>query len=64
MAEKIQVVFPYCGGGCMLNLIVDNGTILGAEPAPERINQSELCLKEHFRVIRGIQGLSITADIT
>jgi predicted molibdopterin-dependent oxidoreductase YjgC len=33
MTKKIQVVCPYCGGGCMLNLIVENGTILGAEPA-------------------------------
>jgi formate dehydrogenase (hydrogenase) len=48
MAEKIQVVCPYCGGGCMLNLIVDNGVILGAEPAPGRINQSELCLKGYY----------------
>jgi formate dehydrogenase (hydrogenase) len=48
MADKIQVVCPYCGGGCMLNLIVDNGTILGAEPAPGRINQSELCLKGYY----------------
>jgi formate dehydrogenase (hydrogenase) len=48
MTEKIQSVCPYCGGGCMLNLIVNNGLILGAEPARGRINQNELCLKGYY----------------
>jgi len=48
MAEKILTVCPYCGAGCMLNLLVDNGTICGAEPAPGRTNQSELCLKGYY----------------
>jgi formate dehydrogenase major subunit len=45
MAETVLTVCPYCGAGCMLNLIVENGTIVRAEPAPGRTNQSTLCLK-------------------
>jgi len=48
MAEKILTVCPYCGAGCMLNLLVEDGTICGAEPAPGRTNQSELCLKGYY----------------
>jgi formate dehydrogenase (hydrogenase) len=48
MTEKVLTVCPYCGAGCMLNLLVDNGTITGAEPAPGRTNQSELCLKGYY----------------
>ena len=48
MANKVLTVCPYCGAGCMLNLLVDNGTIVGAEPAPGRTNQSELCLKGYY----------------
>jgi formate dehydrogenase major subunit len=32
----------------MLNLLVDSGKIVGAEPAPGRTNQSELCLKGYY----------------
>jgi predicted molibdopterin-dependent oxidoreductase YjgC len=45
MAETVLTVCPYCGAGCTLNLIVENGTIVRAEPAPGRTNQSTLCLK-------------------
>jgi predicted molibdopterin-dependent oxidoreductase YjgC len=48
MAEKVLTVCPYCGAGCMLNLLVDCGKIVGAEPAPGRTNQSELCLKGYY----------------
>ena len=48
MVDKVLTVCPYCGAGCMLNLLVENGTIVGAEPAPGRTNQSELCLKGYY----------------
>jgi predicted molibdopterin-dependent oxidoreductase YjgC len=48
MANKVLTVCPYCGGGCRLNLIVDNGAIIGAEPAPGRTNEGTLCLKGHY----------------
>jgi len=32
----------------MLNLMVEGGKIVGAEPAPGRTNQSELCLKGYY----------------
>ena len=48
MAEKVLTVCPYCGAGCMLNLMVEGGKIVGAEPAPGRTNQSELCLKGYY----------------
>ena len=48
MPNKVLTVCPYCGAGCMMNLLVDNGTIVGAEPAPGRTNQSELCLKGYY----------------
>ena len=29
--EKHMAVCPYCGAGCKLNLIVDDGMVIGAE---------------------------------
>ena len=48
MSKKVLTVCPYCGGGCHLNLIVDNGVIIGAEPADGRTNEGTLCLKGHY----------------
>jgi len=48
MSEKVLTVCPYCGAGCMLNLLVDNGAVTGAEPAPGRTNEGELCLKGYY----------------
>lgn len=48
MAEKVLTVCPYCGGGCHLNLLVENNTIIGAEPANGRTNEGTLCLKGHY----------------
>ena len=30
--EKHMAVCPYCGAGCKLNLIVENGKVVDAEP--------------------------------
>ena len=48
MADKILTVCPYCGSGCKLNLVVENGSIIGAEPAPGVTNEGELCLKGYY----------------
>ncbi len=43
--EKHMAVCPYCGSGCKLNLLVENGKVVGAEPLDGLTNQGELCLK-------------------
>lgn len=43
--EKHMAVCPYCGSGCKLNLLVENGKVVGAEPLNGLTNQGELCLK-------------------
>ncbi|MEG2948512.1 MAG: formate dehydrogenase subunit alpha [Raoultibacter sp.] len=43
--EKHMTVCPYCGAGCKLNLLVDSGMIVGAEPLDGITNEGELCLK-------------------
>ena len=43
--EKHMVVCPYCGSGCKLDLLVENGVVVGAEPLMGLTNQGELCLK-------------------
>ena len=45
MQEKHMVVCPYCGTGCKLNLITENGQIVGTEPLNGRNNEGYLCLK-------------------
>lgn len=45
MAEKALTVCPYCGSGCKFNLLVENNTVIGAEPVNGFVNQGELCLK-------------------
>ncbi|MDN5370121.1 MAG: hypothetical protein PWP74_1429 [Shewanella sp.] len=46
--EKATVVCPYCGAGCKMNLVVDNGKIIRAEAANGYTNQGELCLKGYY----------------
>jgi formate dehydrogenase major subunit len=46
--EKVISVCPYCGSGCKLNLLVENGTVVGAEPANGVTNEGELCLKGYY----------------
>jgi formate dehydrogenase major subunit len=46
--EKVTTVCPYCGAGCKMKLVVDNGRIIRAEAAAGATNQSELCLKGYY----------------
>ena len=43
--EKHMAVCPYCGAGCKLDLLVENGQVVGAEGLDGITNQGELCLK-------------------
>lgn len=43
--EKHMSVCPYCGAGCKMNLVVENGLVIEAEPLDGVTNQGELCLK-------------------
>ncbi len=43
--EKHMAVCPYCGAGCKLNLIVENGMVVDAEPLDGITNEGALCLK-------------------
>lgn len=46
--EKIITVCPYCGSGCKINLLVEDGKIVGAEGANGVTNEGELCLKGYY----------------
>ncbi len=46
--KKVITVCPYCGAGCKMNLVVDNGKIIRAEAANGVTNQGELCLKGYY----------------
>lgn len=46
--KKITSVCPYCGAGCKMKLVVDNGKIVRAEAADGKTNQNELCLKGYY----------------
>ena len=43
--EKHMAVCPYCGAGCKMNLVVENGQVIDAEGLPGITNEGELCLK-------------------
>lgn len=60
MAKKVLTVCPYCGAGCRLYLLVDNGKVVGAEGAPGRTNEGTLCLKGRY----GWDYLSDTQRLT
>ncbi|MGP2543761.1 formate dehydrogenase subunit alpha [Yersinia sp. 2541 StPb PI] len=46
--KKALTVCPYCGSGCKINLLVENGKVVGAEGANGVTNQGELCLKGYY----------------
>lgn len=46
--EKVITVCPYCASGCKINLLVENGEIVGAEGANGVTNEGELCLKGYY----------------
>jgi formate dehydrogenase (hydrogenase) len=46
--KKVITVCPYCGSGCKLNLLVENGKVVGAEAANGKTNEGELCLKGYY----------------
>ncbi len=48
MENKVLTVCPYCGAGCNLYLVVEDGKIVRAEPANGRTNEGNLCLKGHY----------------
>ena len=48
MAEKVMTVCPYCGAGCKMNLLVENGAVVGAEAAQGVTNEGALCLKGRY----------------
>lgn len=48
MEQKVLTVCPYCGAGCQLYLVLDEGKIVRAEPANGRTNESNLCLKGYY----------------
>ena len=43
--KKVIEVCPYCASGCKINLLVENGRVIGAEGANGLTNQGALCLK-------------------
>ena len=48
MEQSILTICPYCGAGCNLNLVVEEGQIVRAEPANGRTNEGTLCLKGYY----------------
>ena len=46
--KKVITVCPYCASGCKINLLVENGKVVGAEGANGLTNQGELCLKGYY----------------
>ncbi len=40
-----MAVCPYCGAGCKMNLVVENGLVIEAEGLDGITNEGELCLK-------------------
>lgn len=45
--EKVVTVCPYCASGCKINLVVDNGKIVGLKRRREN-QRGTLCLKGYY----------------
>jgi len=44
--KYVQTTCPYCGVGCTLNLVVNDGRLVGVEPYRRSpINEGKLCPK-------------------
>lgn len=48
MEERVLTVCPYCGTGCKMYLVVEDGQIIRAEAADGRTNEGNLCLKGYY----------------
>lgn len=47
--ERVLTVCPYCGTGCGMYLVVENGRIVGVEPdGLHPVNEGELCVKGYY----------------
>ncbi len=46
--EKIETTCPYCGTGCLINLHIKDGKIIGASGADGPVNQGFTCVKGRF----------------
>jgi len=44
----VLTVCPYCGAGCQLYLVVENGQVVRTEAANGRTNEGNLCLKGYY----------------
>lgn len=48
MEQKVLTVCPYCGTGCKMYLVVEDGQVIRAEAANGRTNEGNLCLKGYY----------------
>lgn len=46
--QKVITVCPYCAAGCKLELVVEEGNVVRAQPAMGKNNQGTLCLKGYY----------------
>ena len=46
--QKVETVCPYCGTGCLINLHVKDGKIVGASGADGPVNHGLTCVKGRF----------------
>ena len=46
--EKHMAVCPYCGAGCKMNLLVEEGKVVGVEALNGKTNEGTLCLKGYY----------------
>ncbi|NLS45234.1 MAG: formate dehydrogenase subunit alpha [Firmicutes bacterium] len=46
--EKVETTCPYCGTGCLLDLHVKNGKVVGASGADGPVNEGWTCVKGRF----------------
>lgn len=54
--RRVLTTCPHCATGCQLNLLVKNGTLVGAEPADGPSNHGLLCVKGRFASFPFVQS--------